>query len=79
MTAREFLKQEYHISSDEEFEKWQVGLESAEHFMVEFAKHHVELALKSTSESVKYFLPELFQSSADTENLLKIYPLENIK
>jgi len=63
-TAREFLYQDPEIS--------------IEQTMVEFAKLHVQEALKSASESV-LIDGHPFEYELDKNSILNAYPLENIK
>lgn len=57
----------------------------AENYAIEFAKFHVEAALKEASEkaSLTDFAHEFLQEGADDaidkESILNAYPLENIK
>ena len=49
------------------------------HTMIEFAKLHVEAALKAASENVFTDCDEDNNIIADKGSILKAYPLENIK
>ncbi len=74
-TAKEFV--EYHDTDDD----WI----TVEYMCREFAKLHVEAALKEASEkaSLTDFAYEFLQEGApdaiDKETILKAYPLDNIK
>lgn len=75
-TAKEFLKQ---------FELGNTGkidIEDAEEALIEFAKMHVEAALKEASENVKWSEQITMQGLQITINkglILNAYPLSNIK
>lgn len=48
--------------------------------MIEFAKYHVEKALKEASEKAKVdIIPMLKVYNINREEILNAYPLENIK
>ena len=51
-----------------------VDIEDAEYAMIEFARLHVEAALKEVEKSIKIGL-----SKKAKESILNSYPLENIK
>lgn len=57
--------------------------ESLEKAMKEFAKYHVELALKEASEKARAFnkgkFPGDINPQVDMDSILNAYPLENIK
>jgi hypothetical protein len=81
MTANEFrIKECMSISQD-------IDNSDIEFLMIEFAKYHVEQALKTASKSVDYRLREnhldlhMFDDSfeVDPNSILNAYPLENIK
>lgn len=75
-TAEEFLK------GNSENEPWTGTQEQA---MIEFAKLHVDAALKRASENVKHELVAPWESDEgmvgdiDKDSILNSYPLENIK
>ena len=53
-----------------------------EEIMIEFAKLHVEAALKAASENGKAYFSEVFEeytSDVDSDSILNSYPLENIE
>ena len=47
--------------------------------MIEFAKMHVEAALKEASETVKQFPVRINEMEFCEKSILNSYPLENIK
>ena len=58
-------------------------LRNTEEFMIEFAKMHVQEALKQASEKAQAYNKPKFRSDinpqVDMESILNSYPLENIK
>lgn len=58
-------------------------LRNIEEFMIEFAKMHVQEALKHASEKAQAYNKPKFRSDinpqVDMESILNSYPLENIK
>ena len=52
-------------------------LRNIEKFMIEFAKMHVEEALKQASEQV--YVSDTVFCEIDRDSILNAYPLENIK
>ena len=82
MTAEEQLRLHYHGFSDKQFNEFISRFPGIEikYAMIEFAKLHVEAALKAALEDAPY------GSSTDTvsykdmkDSILKAYPLDNIK
>lgn len=82
-TAKKFLKQ---------FELGNTGkidIEDAEEAIIEFAKLHVEVALKEASEKVEMIANEnqdfrlqncnCVDYLIDKNSILNVYPLENVK
>ena len=47
--------------------------------MIEFAKYHVEQALKAASENVIVHDDAFEEAKVDKDSILNAYPLENIK
>ena len=68
-TAEEFIDQNYNQSLQ------------VQDFMIEFAKLHVETALKAASENVDTLKGEVYASKGciNKESILNAYPLNNIK
>jgi len=73
-TAEEFIKN-YHRQEGHTFEQ------SVPQAMIEFAKLHVEYALKNASEKSTVIRDEEFYtiSHIDKNSILNAYPLTNIK
>ena len=70
MTAKEFYNNNY--TSDEEA--------STINLMLEFAKYHVEQALKAASENAEMKIVKYTDDyEIDRDSVLNAYPLENIK
>lgn len=82
-TANEFLNQEYyHIVLDSK-DTW-VNVGDIERAMVEFAKVHVETALKEASDKVvleygDYISDGHYERVIDKDSILNSYSLDNIK
>jgi len=78
-TADEFLNKEYyHIVLDSK-DTW-VNVGDIERAMVEYAKLHVEAALKEASEKAQIQMDEHDLScSVNKNSILNSYPLSNIK
>jgi hypothetical protein len=77
-TADEFLNKEYyHIVLDSK-DTW-VNVGDIQRAMVEFAKLHVEAALKEASEDVELETYGNFGNSVNKDSILNSYPLTNIK
>jgi len=80
MDSAEYIKSHPYIDS---FLSSAQGYDVLQTFMVEFAKLHVEAALKSvaidiiTAEQEKY--GTYYQECWDEKVIVKYYPLENIK
>jgi hypothetical protein len=76
ITAEEFLKnnEEYYMEIEESPEIFEM--------MIEFAKIHVQEALKQASEKAQAYNKPKFSSDinpqVDMESILNAYPLENI-
>jgi hypothetical protein len=73
-TAEEFLESQHETVPNIEFDIRQV--------MIEFAKLHVEQALKEASENgqAKYdYTFEMYISDVDKDSILNSYPLDKIK
>lgn len=80
-TAKEVLELHYNMDRDEDghpvYYDW-----SIKDAMIEFAKLHVEAALKAASENVKYreqITMQGVQRTFSVNSILNAYPLENIK
>ncbi len=73
-TAEEFLRKniDYVLSEND-------CKEDVENAMIEFAKLHVEAALKAASENVKTKITNRNASYVDKDSILNSYPLEKIK
>lgn len=71
-TAEEFLK------GDADNAPWTGTQEQA---MIEFAKLHVEAALKAASEKARTYYTDLEQTEKeiDVDTILNAYPLTNVK
>lgn len=67
-TAEEFLKSKNYFDSDE-----------YEDLIIEFAKLHVEAALKSASEKATYSGFNFASIEIDEDSILNAYPLDWIK
>ena len=79
-TAEEFLK-EYELGNT-----GKIDTEDAKEAIIEFAKLHVEAALKAASEKGEAFVQTNGEwtsvnvtASVNKESILNSYPLENIK
>ena len=76
-TAAEFLK-EYELGNT-----GKIDIEDAKEAIIEFAKLHVEAALKEASENATTFNKPKFKGDinyvVDEDSILNAYPLENIK
>jgi hypothetical protein len=71
-TAEEFLESQHKTVPNIEFDIRQV--------MIEFAKLHVEAALKEASENASVYADEGgYSEFVDEQSILNSYPLENIK
>jgi hypothetical protein len=72
-TAKEFLMRKYEVPKDVVTSQCKLEMAS----MIEFAKLHVEAALKAASEDAeaKYN----WRQEIDKESILNAYPLTNIK
>jgi hypothetical protein len=74
MTAEEFLNQEqyYAVTSGDEYEICQ--------FAIDFAKMHVELALKEAYNCAELDFPDLNGNVlVNKKSILNAYPLTNVK
>lgn len=71
LTAKEFLKE----SIGDTYK----GNATVEHYMIEFAKLHVQAALEAALEEVPYGSSTDTVSYEDVSGILTCYPLENIK
>lgn len=81
-TAEEYLKES--DTYDKDYPT--ISLYDAEQCMIEFAKLHVEAALKEASENAKAHIDHNgewvstnVKSRVNKESILNSYPLENIK
>lgn len=79
MTAEEFI-QDYNFENDTQYSKYDTNRE----IMVEFAKYHVEKALKEaekigSSIAISKINNLSYWTSVDSNSILESYPLENIK
>jgi hypothetical protein len=76
-TAEEFLK-EYELGNT-----GKIDIEDAREAIIEFAKLHVEAALKAASENATTINKPKFKGDinyvVDGDSILNAYPLENIK
>jgi hypothetical protein len=76
-TAEEFLK-EYELGNT-----GKIDIEDAKEAIIEFAKLHVESALKEASENATTINKPKFKGDinyvVDGDSILNAYPLENIK
>ena len=76
-TAEEFLK-EYELGNT-----GKIDIEDARESIIEFAKLHVESALKEVSENATTINKPKFKGDinyvVDGDSILNAYPLENIK
>ena len=72
-TAEEFLKK-YELGNT-----GKIDIEDAKEAIIEFAKLHVEAALKAASEDVELETYGSFGNSVNKESILNAYPLTNIK
>lgn len=80
MTAKQFKEDFLSKKSFEEIATNYYG----EEMMIEFAKYHVQKALKDAAENGMAYEKQLMfgygtVSVVDTESILNSYPLENIK
>ena len=78
-TAEEFLKNKKYPSYTE---NGGLGIGFVHKLMIEFAKMHVEAALKEASENVKYreqLTMQGVQRTFSLNSILNAYPLKNIK
>jgi hypothetical protein len=55
------------------------SIESIHSNMIQFAKLHVEAALKAASEDVELETYGSFGNSVNKDSILNAYPIENIK
>jgi len=77
-TAEELLNKEYyHIVLDSK-DTW-VNVGDIERAMIEFAKLHVEAALKATYENIEYTEVDSSVPYVVEDSILNSYPLSNIK
>ena len=74
-TAEEFLQDSFTISHfyNDQYNRMSCFSDDVQKAMIEFAKIHVEAALKVGSEALPVSAPKL------REEILNAYPLENIK
>jgi hypothetical protein len=83
-TAEEFLKNKVYITKDD-IEDVHDSLITVTNTMIEFAKLHVEAALKNASEKAKMQtrnknkFDELNYNIIHKQSILNAYPLDNIK
>ena len=78
ITAEELLKDRVYITIDD-IEDVHDSLSNVTEAMIEFAKLHVEEALKEASEKVTTDGYGDGYAGIDEESILNAYPLENIK
>ncbi len=73
ITAEEFLKnnEEYYMEIEESPEIFEM--------MIEFAKMHVQEALKQASENAESYVIGGLTSEVDKDSILNAYPLDLIK
>jgi hypothetical protein len=76
-TAEDLLKQIYNEDSGAGGDSYSQG--DIERLMIEFAKYHVEQALKEASEKAEWSGYALASVEIDKDSILDAYPLENIK
>ena len=69
LTAEEFILDTIESMDQQEVER----------AMIEFAKMHVEAALKAAAENAEVNIPDYGDYEVDEESILNAYPLENIK
>ena len=69
LTAEEFMLDTLESMDQQEVER----------AMIEFAKMHVEAALKAAAENAEVNIPDYGDYEVDEESILNAYPLENIK
>jgi hypothetical protein len=74
-TAEELFETEYSIM-DAEYPEMAAHVRRK---VIEFAKLHVEAALKAASKNAGYHGDTSIGFAIDTETILTAYPLENIK
>lgn len=77
ITAKEFLKSKGCEFNTYDIGKCFDGVEIKD--VIEFAKLHVEAALKAASEKVEWNGYTLAGVEIDKDSILDAYPLENIK
>jgi len=78
-TAEEFIEQYLRGDRVHDDINKVVDEEEAIEAMIEFAKLHVEAALKNASEDVELETYGNFGNSVNKDSILNSYPLENIK
>jgi hypothetical protein len=78
-TAEEFIEQYLRGDRVHDDINKVVDEEEAIEAMIEFAKLHVEKALKNASEDVELETYGNFGNSVNKDSILNSYPLENIK
>lgn len=83
-TAEDFLQDHLQISHffNEKYEKMTCFSDDVQQAMIEFAKLHVEAALKEASENVEiedYDEHGQYSPSINKYSILNSYPLSNIK
>lgn len=87
MTAEELIKNKLYTTQDGEPIDVHDSISSVEEAMIEFAKYHVQEALKAASEEVKLknvkvkheLIGDVYIKEIDKNSILKSYPLKNIK
>lgn len=72
MTAKELINKRLYVTDDGEPESVHDSVSNVKDTMIEFAKYHVEKALKASHSNFQ--LPE-----EEIDFTLDAYPLENIK
>ena len=82
-TTEDFLQDHLQISHffDDKTDRMVCFSDDVQQAMIEFAKLHVEAALKEASEKARLKELEIHLSdgSVDKDSILNSYPLENIK
>ena len=80
-TAEDFLQDSFTISHfyNDKYDKMMCFSDDVRKAMIEFAKYHVEQALKAVIEAPIEYYDEGGYQGIDENAILKAYSLENIK
>ena len=80
-TAEEFLQDSFTISHfyNDKYNRMSCFSDDVQKAMIEFAKLHVEEALKEASENAESYVIGGLTSEVERSSILNAYPLENIK